>query len=111
MKKWLSALLVCLCMIPLAGCKKGQAYFNAEVLQVHSGYVEVRCLEPYNSGISPGEEFSVTKDVVSANGAPEMKAGDTVRVVFNGDVMESDPLQLGTVFAIYLFDENGEIIP
>lgn len=111
MKKWLSALLVCLCMLSLAGCEKGQGYFNAEVLQVHSGFVEVRCVEPYNSGISAGEEFSVTTDVVSASGAPKMKTGDTIRVVFNGDVMESDPLQLGTVFAIYLFDENGEIIP
>ena len=33
------------------------------------------------------------------------------RVVFNGDVMESDPLQIGTVYAIYLLDENGEVIP
>jgi len=24
--------------------------------------------------------------------------------------MESDPLQLGTVYAIYLLDENGEVI-
>jgi len=25
--------------------------------------------------------------------------------------MESDPLQIGTVYAIYLLDENGEVIP
>lgn len=29
---------------------------------------------------------------------------------FNGEIMESDPLQLGTVYAIYLLDENGEVI-
>lgn len=31
-------------------------------------------------------------------------------VTFNGEIMESDPLQLGTVYAIYLLDENGEVI-
>ena len=39
------------------------------------------------------------------------KFDDNIRVVFNGDVMESDPLQIGTVYAIYLLDENGEVIP
>ena len=55
--------------------------------------------------------FSVTKDVVSAEGVPELNVDDNIRVVFNGDVMESDPLQIGTVYAIYLLDENGEVIP
>ena len=74
-------------------------------------YVDVRCIEAFNSGISVDEEFSVTKDVVSEGGAPELNVDDNIRVVFNGDVMESDPLQIGTVYAIYLLDENGEVIP
>ena len=57
-----------------------------------------------------GEEFPVTTDVVAGNGAPEMKVDDNIRVVFNGEIMESDPLQLGTVYVIYLLDENGEVI-
>jgi len=40
-----------------------------------------------------------------------LNVDDNIRVVFNGDVMESDPLQIGTVYAIYLLDENGEVIP
>ena len=39
-----------------------------------------------------------------------MKVDDNIRVVFNGEIMESDPMQLGTVYAIYLLDENGEVI-
>ena len=83
----------------------------AKVLEVNKEYVDVRCIEAFNSGISVDEEFSVTKDVVSAGGAPELNVDDNIRVVFNGDVMESDPLQIGTVYAIYLLDENGEVIP
>ena len=50
------------------------------------------------------------KDVVSSQRMPELNVGDNIRVVFNGDVMESDPLKIGTVYAIYLLDENGEAI-
>ena len=91
--------------------RQGQAYFNAKVLEINKEYVDVRCIEAFNSGISVDEEFSVTKDVVSAEGVPELNVDDNIRVVFNGDVMESDPLQIGTVYAIYLLDENGEAIP
>ena len=103
MKRWLSILAVLGCIVALSGCKNEaeQAYFNAKVLEVNKEYVDVRCIEAFNSGISVDEEFSVTKDVVSAGGAPELKV----------DVMESDPLQIGTVYAIYLLDENGEVIP
>ena len=48
-------------------------------------------------------------DVVSANGAPELTMGDAVKVVFSG-VQESDPLGFDTVFAIYLLDEDGEVL-
>ena len=103
------------CIVALSGCKneneKRQAYFNAKVLEINKEYVDVRCIEAFNSGISVDEEFSVTKDVVSAEGVPELNVDDNIRVVFNGDVMESDPLQIGTVYAIYLLDENGEVIP
>lgn len=112
-KTWLSVLVVFGCIIALSGCKNeaGQVYFNARVLEVNKGYVDVRCSEAFNSGISVDEEFSVTTDVVSGKGAPELNVDDSIRVVFNGEIMESYPLQLGTVYAIYLLDENGEVIP
>ena len=80
-----------------------------------TGTVDTDIVSASNSAsdtlISIDEEFSVTKDVVSAKGAPELNVDDNIRIVFNGDVMESDPLQIGTVYAIYLLDENGEVIP
>ncbi len=112
-KRWLSVLVVFICIITLSGCKNGkrQLYFNAIVLEVNKGYVDVRCSEAFNSGISVDEEFSVTTDVVSSKGVPKMNVDDNIRVVFNGEIMESYPLKLGTVYAIYLLDENGEVIP
>ena len=70
MKRWLSILAVLGCIVALPGCKNEaeQAYFNAKVLEVNKEYVDVRCIEAFNSGISVDEEFSVTKDVVSAGG-------------------------------------------
>jgi hypothetical protein len=112
-KKFLSILLIFVYVITLSGCKNeaGQAYFNAKVLEVNKGFVNVKCLEEFNSGIPVDEEFSVTTDVVASKGTPEIKVDDNIRVVFNGEIMESYPLQLGTVYAIYLLDENGDVIP
>ena len=115
MKRWLSVLVVFSCIIALFGCEngtiKGQVYFNAQVLEVNKGYIKVRCVETFNSGISVDEEFSVTTDVVSNNEIPELNVDDNIRVVFNGEIMESYPIQLGTIYAIYLLDENGEVLP
>ena len=119
MRKSLSLVMALACMLSLFGCSKergegpsnGQAYFNAIVLKLNDGSVDVECIKELNSGIPAGEKISVPTDVVAASGAPEMAVDKSIRVVFNGDVMESDPLQIGTVFAIYLLDENGEAIP
>jgi hypothetical protein len=78
---------------------------------VNKGYVDVKCSESFNSGIPVEEEFSITTDVVSGEGTPRLNVDDNIRIVFNGEIMESYPLQLGTVYAIYLLDENGEVIP
>ncbi len=121
MRRLLSLLFVLVCMMTLFGCgkepgeglvnEKGQVYFNAIVLEANEGSVKVKCTEAFASGISVDEEVSVSTNVVASKGAPEMTVGDKIRVVFNGEIMESYPLKLGTVFAIYLLDENGEVIP
>lgn len=38
-----------------------------------------------------------------------LNAGDHIRIVFDGIIKESYPLQLGNVFAIYLLDEKGNL--
>lgn len=41
---------------------------------------------------------------------PKLEEGTRVNIVYNGDVQEYYPAQIKTVFAIYLVDENGEVI-
>lgn len=115
MKKWLFLVFALACMAGLVGCgqqeeeQNSQDYFNATVLSVHDTYLSVECLAETSGAISPGTEVTVSTEVADAGGIPELTEGDCVRVVFDG-VQETYPVQLHTVFAIYLLDENGEVV-
>lgn len=111
MKKLITLVLAIVCILNLAGCiqEKGQDYFNGTILELHDTYMLVECLEVTSGAISVGTEAQVSFDVVAAQGTPELSVGDNIRVVFSG-VQEKDPVSFDTVFAIYLLDENGEVI-
>ena len=87
--------------------EKEQVYFDATVLEVKKKSIKVKCSESFDSGIPVDEEFSVTTNIVESGELPDLNAGDHIRIVFDGIIKESYPLQLGNVFAIYLLDENG----
>lgn len=113
MKRLLPLILALACVLSLSACggePGGQAYFNATVLAVNEGSAELECTDKLTSGISVGERFTISTDTASSGGAQELAVGDAVRVVFDGLIMESYPIQLGTIFAIYLLDENGGVI-
>ena len=84
--------------------EKEQVYFDATVLEVKKKSIKVKCSESFDSGIPIDEEFSVESGEL-----PDLNAGDHIRIVFDGIIKESYPLQLGNVFAIYLLDENGNL--
>ena len=89
--------------------EKEQVYFDATVLEVKKKSIKVKCSESFDSGIPVDEEFSVTTNRVESGELPDLNAGDRIRIVFDGIIKESYPLQLGKVFAIYLLDENGNL--
>lgn len=89
--------------------EKEQVYFDATVLEVKKKSIKVKCSESFDSGIPVDEEFSVTTNRVESGEFPDLNAGDHIRIVFDGIIKESYPLQLGNVFAIYLLDENGNL--
>ena len=89
--------------------EKEQVYFDATVLEVTKKSIKVKCSESFDSGIPVDEEFSVTTNKVESGELPDLNAGDHIRIVFDGIIKESYPLQLGNVFAIYLLDENGNL--
>lgn len=87
-----------------------QDYFNAEILAIRDDYIKVKCLDVTKGGITEGTKLNVTKNVISAGGIPDIKVGDTIRVVYTG-IKETNPPQLQTVFAIYAVDDEGNVIP
>ena len=89
--------------------EKEQVYFDATVLEVKKKSIKVKCSESFDSGIPIDEEFSVTTNIVESGELPDLNAGDHIRIVFDGIIKESYPLQLGNVFARYLLDENGNL--
>ena len=45
-------------------------------------------------------------EVISEEGMPKLEVGDLIQIVYNGDVMETYPAQLGKIFAVYLQNER-----
>lgn len=87
-----------------------QDYFNAVVLEIKNGVVLAECTECESGAISVGSQVSVNLDTVSSEEIPLLVVGDTIRVVYIGEVMESDPLKLQEVISIFWVDPNGEIV-
>lgn len=90
----------------------GQDYFNGEVIEASDDSVLVRCLDVTSGEVAEGDEVEVSLDVVAAGGAPKIAPGDKIRVVCAGvHRQQQEIVQLDTVFAIYMLDEDGEPIP
>lgn len=89
--------------------ENGETYFQALVLEVREGSILVEPLEGETERNS-SSQISVGTTGMFNEGYPQPQKGDLVRIVYNGEIMETFPAQLGRVFAIYLLDENGEII-
>nr|WP_317380119.1 hypothetical protein [uncultured Faecalimonas sp.] len=83
--------------------------FQATVLEVHEKSVLVEPLEGEEIRKS-ADKISVSLDLVSTKEVPKLEEGTRVSIVYNGDVQESYPAKIKTVFAIYLVDANGEVI-
>lgn len=119
MKRYLSIILSILCILSFTGCGKNvehetetpsQDYFNAIVLEIKNGVVLAECTECESGAISVGSQVSVNLDTVSSEEIPLLVVGDTIRVVYIGEVMESDPLKLQEVLSVFWVDPNGEIV-
>lgn len=100
-------------VLALSGCsqsKKATPYFNATVLEVYENSVLVTPFEGEEE-LKSSDEIVVSTSVESPTiEVPKMEEGTCIRIMYNGEIAESYPAQIHTVFAIYLVDENGEII-
>ena len=111
MKKLIALVLALVCVLSLVGCGPNydKDYLNGTVTEIHDTYVLVECVESPSGVLQPKEKISVSAEFVATNGLSEIEVGDNVRIEFAG-VQEKIPVGFDTVFAIYLLDENGEVI-
>lgn len=72
---------------------------QGNVTEVHENYMIIHIV---TSGYPYGADCRVTLSPVFGDSYTDVTIGDEVVVYFNGDIMETYPLKLGTVYAITL---------
>lgn len=115
MRRTLSFLFAMMLLLPLAGCKpgetppeEGRAAFNATVLEVYEGgSVLVEPFADEEAILRSADRITFGKNsLVSGADMPELAAGDTIRVTFDGTIAESYPAQLMRVYAVDVVEAN-----
>jgi hypothetical protein len=124
MRKYLAALLILACAVGLFACDRKdrdksvneddggndiitQAYFCGRVVEVNGNSCLMEVTDTGNQGFNVGDPVVVNTDV---EGCPEYGVGDCLRVVFDGAVAESYPMQIFGVIAVYRIDGSGRDI-
>ncbi len=108
---WLSVLAAVACVIvgvcfltnPEAAAEPDAAawsLFDAVVLEPGEGSVLVRPAEDAREARS-ADKIYVSLDVKTDHPVPALKAGDRIRVAYDGFIQESYPAQIATVYAVY----------
>ena len=92
------------CWMLFTSEEAGQRYFCGMVLEISDQYFLVEPDEGEEERKS-ADRITVPTNVISAEGVPEVRVGDELRIVYDGEIMESYPARLSTVFAIYRADE------
>ena len=107
MKKLIALVLALLCVLGLVGCNKDSMNYIIEhepsitgiVEEVHDNYIVIYI---ETDGYPNGADCKVSLDVEDEDSMTHFAVGDEVVVYHNGDIAESDPLQINTVYAITL---------
>ncbi|MBR6572692.1 MAG: hypothetical protein IKK77_03150 [Clostridia bacterium] len=89
--------------------EKEEHSFNGKVLEVGENAILVKPNEDEIT-LKSENEISVALDFESNIPLPTFNVGDDVRVIYNGQITKSIPPQINGVFAVYLLDDNGNIL-
>lgn len=87
----------------------GEAFFDAVILNVFDKSVFVEVKDGRNSALKAGQQATVLTESIVSDQCTELEKDKEIRVVFNGDIMESEPVQISKVFAIYALEDIDEI--
>lgn len=109
----ISILFLIVVMLALAGCSKEQTLkeiFNDEtsirgvIKEVESDTILMESRERTHSG-----DIRISRRTKNEKGQIDFGVGDKITVYYDGNIAESDPAQINTVFA-FKMDEKAEVI-
>ena len=107
MRKYIASTLALTFMVTLAGCNNRSMNYIIENEPSITGIVKEvgdnSILIYIETDSYPnGADCDVSLDVENTDSYTDVSVGDEVVVYYNGDIAESDPLQINTVYAITL---------
>ena len=108
MKRIMMFILALTFMFVLVGCNKKSMNYIIEnkpsvtgvVQEVHDDYVII--YSDTADGYPNGSEWQISLNVENKDSYTDLVVGDEIVVYHDGDVMETYPLRVGTVYAITL---------
>lgn len=108
MKKLIAFVLALACMLGLVGCNRksldyiieNEASVTGIVEEVHDDFIIV--YSETADGYPNGASWSISLNVENEDSYTDVAVGDEIVFYYDGMAMESDPLQVSTVYAITL---------
>ena len=108
MRKYIALVLALVCVLGLVGCNTKSMNYIIEnkpsvigvVEEVHNDYVIM--YSDTADGYPNGSKWQISLNVENKDSYTDLSVGDEIVVYHDGNVMETDPLKVGTVYAITL---------
>ena len=114
MKKFIAFVFALICVFGMVACdqKSGKDFdpaetfsFHAKVLEVHNDYLLVEPLADSHESKSAGKIQVSLNDQTTSWSIPTVD--DVVKIVYDGNIMETYPAQLGKVYHIEVLQSNS----
>ena len=108
MRKYIALVLALVCVLGLVGCNTKSMNYIIEnkpsvigvVEEVHNDYVIM--YSDTADGYPNGSKWQISLNVENKDSYTDLSVGDEIVVYHDGNVMETDPLKVGTIYAITL---------
>ena len=132
MKKFLAIFLVLACILTLGACAKKESvddvnsttsklekaitgdeiYFVAKFVELYEITMLVEVTDKGNSGVAVGDRIVIPTEKISTALADNYveTTDNYLCIEFDGNIMETSPLELGTIHEINVTNEKGYII-
>ncbi len=112
MKQWIAFVLALVCVLGMAGCSRTlddiiekEPNVTGVVEEVHDHYIIM--YSETAPGYPYGARWSISLNVENKDSYTDIVVGDEIVVYYDGRALETDPLQVSTVYAITLKTPAG----